>query len=146
MKYIMERNNDGNQPKEIKLHPNKDSNNNGNTDHKNGGNQKDNQSIAMTENVENKPGEKPVETTAKNASESKGPESFKEGKVAKTLENQTAKIPSDVYLWAAVGSMGAALGLKITKNDKLALFVGQWAAPFLLFGIYNKIVKVKGSE
>lgn len=30
--------------------------------------------------------------------------------------------------------------------DKSALFVGQWAAPFLLFGIYNKIVKVEGSD
>ena len=28
----------------------------------------------------------------------------------------------------------------------MALFVGQWAAPFLLFGVYNKIVKVEGSD
>lgn len=25
-----------------------------------------------------------------------------------------------------------------------ALFVGQWAAPFLLFGIYDKLVKIGG--
>jgi hypothetical protein len=31
-------------------------------------------------------------------------------------------------------------------KDKTALFVGQWAAPFLLFGVYNKIVKTEGSE
>ena len=26
------------------------------------------------------------------------------------------------------------------------LFVGQWAAPFLLIGVYNKLVKVAGSD
>ena len=27
-----------------------------------------------------------------------------------------------------------------------SLFVGQWAAPFLLLGIYNKMVKQHGSD
>jgi hypothetical protein len=138
---IMEKNNEGNLPKEIKLHPNKDSNSNGHED------KKENQPIAMTESDQDKPKQNPVEAVKENlSSESKSPDEFHEGKVAKTIENQTAKIPSDVFLWAAVGSMGASLGLKITKNDHLALFVGQWAAPFLLLGIYNKIVKTKGSE
>jgi riboflavin synthase alpha subunit len=70
----------------------------------------------------------------------------KEGKVAKTIENQTAKIPSDVYLWSSIASMGASLTLKIFQQNKLALFVGQWAAPFLAIGIYNKIVKTEGSD
>jgi hypothetical protein len=69
-----------------------------------------------------------------------------EGKVAKTIENQTAKIPSDVYLWSSIVSMGASLTLKLCKQDKLALFIGQWAAPFLAIGIYNKIVKTEGSD
>ena len=30
------------------------------------------------------------------------------------------------------------------KHD--ALWVGQWAAPFLLLGVYNKIVKVAGHD
>jgi len=70
----------------------------------------------------------------------------KEGKVAKTIENQTAKIPSDVFLWSSIASMGASLTLKIFQQNKLALFVGQWAAPFLAIGIYNKIVKTEGSD
>jgi hypothetical protein len=70
----------------------------------------------------------------------------KEGKVAKTIENKTAKIPSDVYLWSSIASMVASLTLKLCKQDKMALFVGQWAAPFLTIGIYNKIVKVEGSD
>lgn len=70
----------------------------------------------------------------------------KEGKVAKVIESQTAEIPSDVYLWTSVASMGVSLTLKLFRKDKLALFVGQWAAPFLLMGIYNKIVKTEGSD
>lgn len=73
-------------------------------------------------------------------------ENKNEGHVAKAIENQTAKIPSDVYLWSAIASMGASLTLKLFKKDKVALFVGQWAAPFLAIGIYNKIVKLHGSD
>lgn len=69
-----------------------------------------------------------------------------EGKVAKAIENQTAKLPSDTFLWAALGSMAISAGLKIAGRDQTALFVGQWAAPFLLLGLYNKIVKVEGSD
>ncbi|HTF67022.1 MAG TPA: hypothetical protein VK638_30500 [Edaphobacter sp.] len=42
--------------------------------------------------------------------------------------------------------MAASLTLKISKKDHAALFVGQWAAPFLLMGIYNKLVKLHGSD
>ena len=71
----------------------------------------------------------------------------KEGKVASVIEEQTAKIPSDVFLWAALGSMAISLTYKLTdgENDK-ALFVGQWAAPFMLLGIYNKLVKLEGHD
>jgi len=70
----------------------------------------------------------------------------KEGPVATAIEDRTAKIPSDVFLWAAVGSMAISLAFKISgKNDK-ALFVGQWAAPFLLLGVYNKLVKLEGHD
>ncbi|WP_143960867.1 hypothetical protein [Litoribacter populi] len=70
----------------------------------------------------------------------------KEGKLAKTLEDQTAKLPSDVYLWAAVASMGVSFTLKLFKQDQTALFIGQWAPSFLLLGLYNKIVKVEGHD
>jgi len=70
----------------------------------------------------------------------------KEDKITKAIEHQTAKIPSDVFLWSSIGAMAVSLGLKLAKQNHAALFVGQWAAPFLLFGIYNKIVKTQGSE
>ena len=69
-----------------------------------------------------------------------------EGPVARKIEEQTAKIPSDVYLWLAIASMGASLTLKCLGQKHTALFVGQWASPFLLFGIYNKIVKTEGHD
>ncbi len=70
----------------------------------------------------------------------------KEGPVAKGIEKQTAKIPSDIFLWAALGSIGVSLALKIAGKRHNALFVGQWAAPFLLLGLYNKLVKLEGSD
>lgn len=70
----------------------------------------------------------------------------KEGPVARAIESQTAKIPSDVFLWAAMGAMAASLTLKILGKNSNALFVGQWPAPFLILGLYNKIVKVQGHD
>ena len=70
----------------------------------------------------------------------------REGKVAKAIEEQTAKLPSDMFLWASLASMGTSLTLKLLGMKHVALFVGQWAAPFLLLGIYNKIVKTHGHD
>jgi hypothetical protein len=73
-------------------------------------------------------------------------EEHSEGRVARAIEQQTAKLPSDTFLWAAVGSMAVAALLELRQKSHLALFVGQWAAPLLLFGVYNKIVKTAGSD
>ena len=70
----------------------------------------------------------------------------KEGKTAKEIEEVTSEIPSDAYLWSAFSVMGVSLTLKLLQKNDLALFVGQWAAPILLMGVYNKIVKVEGSD
>ncbi len=75
-----------------------------------------------------------------------GQTSSKEGPVARKIENVTSKIPSDIFLWGALASMGASLTLKILGKKHDALFIGQWAAPFLLLGVYNKIVKVEGHD
>jgi hypothetical protein len=72
--------------------------------------------------------------------------SQREGSVARTIEQQTAKLPSDVFLWAALGSISASLVLAIVGDQKRANFVGQWAPTFLLLGLYNKMVKLHGSD
>ena len=69
-----------------------------------------------------------------------------EGNVTKAIEKQTSKLPSDLFLFAALGSMGASAILKGMGERHTALFVGQWAAPFLLLGIYNKLVKLEGHD
>jgi len=70
----------------------------------------------------------------------------REGKVARSIEQQTAKLPSDTFLWAAFGSIGLSLALKMTGKDHAANFVGQWAPTFLILGMYNKLVKLQGSD
>lgn len=73
-------------------------------------------------------------------------ESHSEGTVARSIEQQTAKLPSDTYLWAAGGAIATSAILQLTGKSRASLFVGQWVAPFLLLGVYNKIVKVAGSD
>ena len=69
-----------------------------------------------------------------------------EGRIARGIEQRTAKLPSDLFLWAAVGSIGASLTLKVMGRGEDALFVGQWAPTLLILGTYNKMVKQHGSD
>ncbi len=71
-----------------------------------------------------------------------GPVSHREGPIARGIEHQTARLPSDVFLWAA----GASLLLKLSGRNSEALFVGQWAPTILILGVYNKLVKQAGSD
>jgi hypothetical protein len=73
-------------------------------------------------------------------------QNFQEDQFTKNIETKTARIPSIGYLGMAIASMGISAGLKLARKDSAALFVGQWAAPILLMGIYNKLVKQLGSE
>jgi hypothetical protein len=72
--------------------------------------------------------------------------SHAEGPVAKSIEEQTAKLPSDTFLWLAVGAITGSAVLQIAGNKHVSLFVGQWAPTFLLLGLYNKLVKQLGSD
>ncbi len=74
------------------------------------------------------------------------PPEHREGVVAKAIEEQTAKLPSDTFLWLAGGSIIASMILKAVKRPNDAMFVGQWAPTFLVLGLYNKLVKVAGSD
>lgn len=69
-----------------------------------------------------------------------------EGQLTKKIENQTARLPSDAFLFAGIGGMLGALTLKAMGRDKDAQFVGQWVPTFLLFGVYNKLVKLHGND
>ena len=69
-----------------------------------------------------------------------------EGPVATAIEEQTAKLPSDLFLWTSLGAMGVSLVMQLFGKKHTSLFLGQWAAPFLILGIYNKIVKTHGHD
>jgi hypothetical protein len=73
-------------------------------------------------------------------------EEHREGPVARSIEQQTAKLPSDLFLWAALASIGTSLFFQLTGDEKKATFVGHWAPTFLTLGLYNKLVKLHGSE
>ena len=70
----------------------------------------------------------------------------REGAVARSIEQQTAKLPSDTFLWAAVGSIAGSLVMMAMGQEKKANFIGQWAPTLLILGLYNKMVKLHGSE
>ena len=73
-------------------------------------------------------------------------EKHTEGPLARAIEEQTARLPSDTFLWAAMGSLGLSLGLQLSGRKAASQFVGQWVPTFLIFGLYNKIVKVAGHD
>lgn len=69
-----------------------------------------------------------------------------EGPVARTIEQQTTKLPSDLFLWAAAGTMAASLVLHGTSRRESGVFLGQLVPTLLILGLYNKLVKVAGSD
>ncbi len=77
---------------------------------------------------------------------SSSPERHSEGMVARAIEEQTAKLPSDIFLWAAGASIVASLVLQCSHRKQESQFVGQWAPTFLILGLYNKLVKIGGSD
>ena len=62
------------------------------------------------------------------------------------IERKTAEAPSSLFLGLAMASMAVSAIMKLTGKDNWALFLGQWAAPFLVMGTYNKMVKQHGSD
>ena len=87
-----------------------------------------------------------MDTTTKSLSSALQGGDKREGGLARPIEEQTAKLPSDLFLWAAGAAIVTSLTLKLMGKKHTALFVGQWTAPFLLLGVYNKIVKVAGHD
>ena len=64
------------------------------------------------------------------------------GKGQKTFFRVTDQVPEETWYWAALGSIGISLILKLSKKDNLALFVGEWPPTFLLFGLYYRLTSI----
>ena len=69
-----------------------------------------------------------------------------EGTITKLIESQTAKIPSGTYLTLGIAAMVGSWLLLGAGRRNLANFVGQWVPTLLIIGLYNKLVKLEGSE
>ena len=69
-----------------------------------------------------------------------------EGNVARLIEQQTAKVPSHWFLFAALSAMTGSLLLELGGRTRASRFVGQWPAPLLVMGMYNKLVKTLGTR
>jgi hypothetical protein len=67
-----------------------------------------------------------------------------EGTLTRLIEQQAAKVPSDVFLFLALGSMTASLVLELSGKRSQSRFVGMWAPTLLTMGVYNKLVKTLG--
>ena len=71
-----------------------------------------------------------------------------EGPVAKAIERRTSKIPSEVFLWAALGFLGvsAVRSIRSRRGGSGETFFSSLGPTLLMLGLYNKIVKLHGSD
>lgn len=67
-----------------------------------------------------------------------------EASFTRLIEQQTARVPSHWFLFAALGSMTASAVLQGMGRAKESSFVGMWAPTLLIMGVYNKLVKSLG--
>jgi hypothetical protein len=74
------------------------------------------------------------------------PREHEEGTITKAIEHYTSMVPSGVYLSLAIGSIGLALTMKLAGRDRDAEFIGQWVPTILILGLYDKLVKLQGSD
>jgi hypothetical protein len=69
-----------------------------------------------------------------------------EDQFTKTIESYTAAVPSTGYLAVAIGAMGLSLACQVAGRGKWGNFIAQWVPTWLLFGLYNKLVKLEGHD
>jgi hypothetical protein len=73
-------------------------------------------------------------------------QSQREGAVARGIEKQTSKLPSDLFLWGGVGAIALSLTLQLSGKKHAGNFVANWVPTVLLLGVYNKLVKIGGHD
>lgn len=67
-----------------------------------------------------------------------------QGRMSRLMEESTSKlskVPTDAFLWSALGAVAAALALHMSGKKEHANFVGQWAPTLLVLGLYTKVIK-----
>jgi hypothetical protein len=84
--------------------------------------------------------------TIKNLADKAKSSNRHEGHTTEAIEQITAGLPSITWLLLAGGSIVASATLKLRGKHSPANFVGEWAPTFLMIGVYNKLVKLMGSD
>lgn len=69
-----------------------------------------------------------------------------ENRVTRLVEQQSAKVPSFIFLAASLLSMTVSLGLELAGKRRESRFIGMWPGPLLTMGVYNKLVKIFGAR
>lgn len=69
-----------------------------------------------------------------------------EGRIARGIERQTSRIPSDVFLWSALSVLGLGFLMQLRERRDSGIMVSQLAPVLLILGLYNKLVKIGGHE
>jgi len=69
-----------------------------------------------------------------------------EDQITKSVEAYTAAIPTSSYLGVAAGAMALSLICQVTGRGKWGNFIAQWVPTWLMFGVYNKLLKLEGHE
>ncbi|HEX2690549.1 MAG TPA: hypothetical protein VHN14_28230 [Kofleriaceae bacterium] len=85
-------------------------------------------------------------TTAQTTKERTEQKQHAEGKTTQMIEKTTAAIPSGMFLVLAGGAIAGSLVLKLLGRHSTANFVGEWVPTILMLGLYNKMVKMLGTE
>jgi hypothetical protein len=69
-----------------------------------------------------------------------------EGMLTSRIERITAALPSSTWLTLAGGALFGSIVLRVLGKDRYAGIVSELAPTFLLIGVYNKLVKLHGSN
>ena len=64
----------------------------------------------------------------------------------KMIESQTARVPSGTYLTAGIAAMIVSWLFLLGGRKNIANFLGTWVPTILIVGLYNKLVKLEGSD
>ncbi len=67
-----------------------------------------------------------------------------ESALTRLIEQQTAKVPSALFLTASFAAALLSLSYELKDRPRPSRFVGMWVAPLLVMGVYNKLVKMLG--
>lgn len=69
-----------------------------------------------------------------------------EGFTTKMIESQTARVPSGTFLTAGIVAIGLSWLFLAGGRRNIANFIGLWVPTILIMGVYNKLVKLEGSD